>query len=100
MRKRKIKKTIFLSEEENKLLNIKCIEKGMNQSQYIRFLICDNNSINESFKIYEAKLLSIKEIVENMAKTINKYGYLDYKRCNKNILELAHILENIKRQCV
>ena len=51
MRKRKIAKTLYLSHEENEMLNKKCRELNITYSNYIRKLINDY----EPKKFYSSK---------------------------------------------
>ena len=53
MRKRKIEKTLYLSEEENKILEEKCKELNLSKSDYIRKLIKEYTPIKADMSILE-----------------------------------------------
>ena len=80
MRKRMIAKTLYLSSEENKMLNKKCRELKKSYSEYIRKLINDYkpkkfdiNTLNN----YIDKINIINNGIIDLTNQFYKYGYVD-----------------------
>ena len=80
MRKRMIAKTLYLSQEENEMLNKKCKELNITYSDYIRKLINDYEP--KKFDIYTLnnyieKINIINNGIIDLTNTFYKYGYVD-----------------------
>ena len=80
MRKRMIAKTLYLSQEENEMLNKKCRELNITYSNYIRKLIndyepkkIDINTLNN----YIEKINNINNGIIDLTNQLYKYGYID-----------------------
>ena len=80
MRKRMLAKTLYLSNEENEILNKKCRELNITYSDYIRKLIndyepkkIDINTLNN----YIDKINIINNGIIDLTHTFYKYGYVD-----------------------
>lgn len=68
MRKRNIKRNVFLNKEEKKILEDKSNQAKLSQSDFIRSLIVNNCEI-ENLKKYDDDIaLSLTEIINNLSK--------------------------------
>lgn len=99
MRKRKIEKTLYLSEEENKILEEKCKKLNLSNSDYIRKLIKEYTPIKADMTILEKHHDEFK-IIENELNTIARYAhrycYIKERDLNHYLTWLNDICDDIK----
>lgn len=99
MRKRLLEKSLYLSKEENKLLQEKCKSLNVNQSEYIRDLINNYEPKKYDGSIFEKhnnELIDINDKLESILNVANKYGYLEEKKTKYCIEHLNNIMDDIK----
>ena len=96
MRKRKIAKTLYLSQEENEMLNKKCRELNITCSDYIRKLISDYepkkfdiNTLNN----YIEKINNINNGIIDLTNTFYKYGYVDEYKLKYYFSKINEIID-------
>ena len=97
MRKRKIAKTLYLSQEENEMLNKKCRELNITYSDYIRKLINDYepkkfdiNTLNN----YIEKINIINNGIIDLTNQFYKYGYVDEYKLKYFFSKINEIINN------
>ena len=98
MRKRMIAKTLYLSHEENEMLNKKCRELNITYSNYIRKLINDYepkkfdiNSLNS----YIEKIKIINNGIIDLTNQFYKYGYVDEYKLKYYFSKINEIIKFI-----
>src|SRR5574344_642995 len=100
MRIRNVEKSLYLSKEENKLLQGKCKKLNLNQSDYIRKAIDNYEPKKYDGSIFEKHNNDIKVInlkLEAIIESINRYGYIDKRKYDYCIDKLDFIMINIKQ---
>ena len=99
MRRRNIKKQIWLSEEENILLNNSSIEYGLTESDVIRMYIkkyIPKVKPSEEFYMALRDLRGIGTNLNQLAHIANTYHTLDYKLLKEELDKLNEFIELMK----
>ena len=99
MRKRKIEKTLYLSEEENKILEEKCKKLNLSKSDYIRKLIKEYTPVKADMSILEKHHDEFKMIgngLNDIARDAHRYGYIKERDLNHYLTWLNDICDDIK----
>lgn len=86
MRKRNILKTIYLSQEENKLLLDECKIREINQSECLRKMIVEN--VPKKYVIDKEKLAEYKEEIDFRIKELEVFLSIYKKENDYNMIEL------------
>ena len=78
MRSRRIKKQIWLNDDEDYIMKCKSEAVGMNSSDYIRHLIVANETFGQRLlSIHNLRFLI--RIAENIRNSIKEDNFLEYK---------------------
>ena len=99
MRKRNVKKQIWLSEEEKYLLNNSSIEYGLTESDVIRMYIkkyVPKAKPSEEFYIALRDLRGMGSNLNQLAHIANTYHTLDYKMLKDELDKLNEFIEFMK----
>jgi hypothetical protein len=100
MRKRRLEKTFYLSEEEDNMLKEKAIKVGYNESEVIRNLIKNfepREKPDDRFYDFMKILRSISNNLNQIAIKTHLLGYIDEIRYNKEVDKLEKFILEIKR---
>ncbi|MBP3920911.1 MAG: plasmid mobilization relaxosome protein MobC [Bacilli bacterium] len=101
MRSRKIKKQIWLSDEEDYIMKCKSESVGMNASDYIRNLIMGYKPKEKPSENFYEDIKSIRQIGNNInqiARIANAKGIIDIPHLNKEIEKLDGLIIDIKNK--
>ncbi len=101
MRSRKIKKQIWLSDEEDYIMKCKSESVGMNSSDYIRHLIMGYKPKEKPSENFYEDIKSIRQIGNNInqiARIANAKGIIDIPHLNKEIEKLDGLIIDIKNK--
>lgn len=101
MRKRNIKKTFYLSDEEDKLLKEKASKIGYNESEVIRNLILGfepREKPDERFYDSIKLLRAISNNLNQIAIRANKLNYIDKEKYFEEANNLEKIILDIKKE--
>lgn len=99
MRKRQIKKNLYLSIIEDKRLKEKCEELGVSESEYFRSCINDFNVDYKLRKKVFDLILELRKIgtnINQIAYVANRSGYISDNKYSTNYKELLNIIEKIR----
>lgn len=99
MRSRRIKKQIWLSDEEEYLMKIKSEAVGMNASDYIRHLIVGYKPKEKPPEQFYEDIKSIRKIGNNInqiARIANAKNIVDVPHLKKEINQLDELIVEIK----
>lgn len=101
MRSRRIKKQIWLSDEEEYLMKIKSEAVGMNASDYIRHLIVGYKPKEKPPEQFYEDIKSIRKIGNNInqiARIVNAKNIVDVPHLKKEIEKLDQLIIDIKNK--
>lgn len=101
MRKRRIKKQLWLSDEEDYILKTRSEAVGMNASDYIRQLLVGYKPKEKPTEDFYAAIKSIRSIGNNInqiARMANARGVIDVPHLNKEIDKLDQLIIEIKNK--
>ncbi len=101
MRSRKIKKQIWLSDEEDYIMKCKSESVGMNASDYIRHLIMGYKPKEKPSENFYEDIKSIRQIGNNINQLVriaNAIGIIDIPHLNKKIEKLDGLIIDIKNK--
>ena len=101
MRKRKIKKQIWLNADEDYLLRIKSQMVGMNASDYIRHLIIGYEPKEKPPEEFYNAIKNIRAIGNNInqiARIANARGIVNIPHFNKEVDKLNQLVIDIKNK--
>lgn len=99
MRKRNVKKQIWLNEEEARLLKDKSSKTGLNDSDLIRMIIRDyqlKEKPDIEFYNILKNLRGIGTNINQIAHIANEFKYIDEKRLQVQLNNLNDFIEQIK----
>ncbi len=99
MRKRDIKKQVWINEKENKMLKSNAKKVGLNESEYIRSLIMGYKPKELPDKKFYQDMDQLRGISINLnqiAKKANSLGMIDAPLYKKNYEKLNEFIQKIK----
>ena len=94
-----IEKTLYLSEEENKILEEKCKKLNLNKSEYIRKLIREFNPTNVEIDILSRHSEEFKMIGNGfnaVVRDAHRYEFINKRNLNHYLTWLNNISDDIK----
>ena len=103
MRNRRIKKQIWLNDEEDYILKTRSEAVGMNASDYIRKLLVGYKPKEKPSEEFYNAIKSIRLIGNNInqiARMANARGVVDMLRFNKEIDKLDQLIIDIKNKYI
>lgn len=101
MRKRDIKKQVWLNEIERKTLKANAKKVGLNESEYIRSLIMGykpKEQPNEEFYESMNQLRGISINLNQIARKANSLGMIDAPLYKKTCIKLNEFMQQIKKE--
>lgn len=101
MRNRRIKKQIWLSEEEDYIMKLKSESVGMNASDYIRHLIIGYKPKEKPPEQFYEDIKSIRKIGNNInqiARIANAKNMVDVPHLKKEVDNLDQLIVDIKNK--
>lgn len=101
MRNRRIKKQIWLNDEEDYILKTRSEAVGMNASDYIRKLLVGYKPKEKPSEEFYAAIKNIRAIGNNInqiARMANARGVVDMLRFNKEVDKLDQLIIDIKNK--
>lgn len=101
MRNRRIKKQIWLNDEEDYILKTRSEAVGMNASDYIRKLLVGykpKEKPSEEFYVAIKNIRAIGNNINQIARMANARGVVDMLRFNKEVDKLDQLIIDIKNK--
>lgn len=101
MRKRTLKKTFYLSDEEDNMLKEKASKVGYNESEVIRNLIKNfepREKPDERFYEFIKLLRSMSNNLNQLATKAHSLGYIDEIKYNKEVDKVEKFILEIKKE--
>lgn len=101
MRNRRIKKQIWLNDEEDYILKTRSGAVGMNASDYIRKLLVGykpKEKPSEEFYVAIKNIRAIGNNINQIARMANARGVVDMLRFNKEVDKLNQLIIDIKNK--
>ena len=103
MRSRRIKKQIWLNDEEYYILKTRSEAVGMNASDYIRKLLVGykpKEKPSEEFYVAIKNIRAIGNNINQIARMANARGVVDMLRFNKEVDKLDQLIIDIKNKYI
>lgn len=103
MRKRRIKKQLWLNDEEDYILRTRSEAVGMNASDYIRNLLVGykpKEKPPEDFYIAIKNIRAIGNNINQIARMANARGVIDVPHLNKEIDKLDQLIVDLKNRYI
>lgn len=100
MRKRAIKKQIWINEEEEKLLKNFSIKTGLSESEFFRMIIkgfAPKEKPDDRFYDFLKQLRLIGNNLNQIARRVNEFGYIDEKGYTKEVEKLNQFIDEVKQ---
>ena len=101
MRKRNIKKQVWLNETEAQILKVKSTKVGLNESDLIRDLILGyepREKPDDRFYEYIKELRAIGNNLNQLARKANVIGFIDVDKYNEETKKLNTFMIDIKKK--